>query len=64
MSLKVRTISVNLNAGTAKFFTDLDAASGKLREFGKEGVSATLAGARRLRCICWRTIRGYGAHGG
>jgi hypothetical protein len=34
MPRSVRTISVNLTAGTASFFRDLDQASGKVREFG------------------------------
>lgn len=37
MPRSVRTISVNLTAGTAQFFTDLQAASGRLRQFGREG---------------------------
>jgi hypothetical protein len=40
---KVRTISVNLTAGTAKFFADMDAAGAKIKEFGGKGVSEARA---------------------
>ena len=40
MATKVRTISVNLNAGTARFFTDLDAASGKIKQAGEKAKDA------------------------
>jgi hypothetical protein len=51
MATKVRTISVNLSAGTAKFFTDLDAASGKIRQFGQHGVSSVQATSGALRTL-------------
>ena len=51
MATKVRTISVNLTAGTAKFFTDLDAASGKLRDFGREGVSSAAGTAAAMHLL-------------
>src|ERR1039458_6718233 len=39
MATKAGSIVININAGTAKFHADLDQAKGKIREFGKTGVS-------------------------
>lgn len=46
---KVRTISVNLSAGTAKFFADMDAAGAKIKEFGGKGVSEARATAAAMK---------------
>jgi len=51
MSTKVRTISVNLTAGTAKFYSELDAASGKLKDFGREGVASADGTAAAMRAL-------------
>jgi len=51
MAIAARTITVNLTAGTAKFFKDVDAATGKLREFGHEGVTNVQATSGALRVL-------------
>ena len=51
MATRARTISVNLTAGTAKFFTDLDATAGKLKEFGSHGVSSMQATSGAIRTL-------------
>ena len=49
MPRAVRTISVNLSAGTAQFMADMEKASGKVREFGREGVTNVQATSGALR---------------
>jgi hypothetical protein len=47
----VRTISVNLTAGTASFFADLDKAGARIKQFGREGKDAmgnTVSEARAI----------------
>lgn len=51
MPRNVRTISINLNAGTAKFFADLDSAKAKIREFGHAGVSEAKATTAAMKAL-------------
>src|SRR5579863_8452905 len=51
MARNVRTITVNLNAGTAKFMADLDQASCKIKEFGQHGVTNVQATSGALRVL-------------
>lgn len=51
MPRSVRTISVNLNAGTAKFMGDLDRASNRLKEFGQRGVASAQGTSEALRTL-------------
>src|SRR5262249_22299088 len=51
MSHKARVISIDLQAGTAKFFADLNEASAKIRQFGHEGVTGVQATSGALRVL-------------
>jgi hypothetical protein len=51
MATRVRTISVNLTAGTAQFFADLREASGKIKEFKKEAVEGNKEVASEARSM-------------
>lgn len=51
MARSARTISVNLNAGTAKFFSDVDAAGAKIRQFGSHTVSSMQASSASIRLL-------------
>jgi hypothetical protein len=51
MATRVRTISVNLTAGTAQFFRDLDQASGKIKQFGKDAAEGNKEVASEARAM-------------
>lgn len=48
---KIRSITVNFNAGTAKFGQDVDKASAKVREFGGHTVSSMQASSAAIRTL-------------
>src|ERR1043166_5918693 len=51
MARSVRTIKVDFAAGTAKFFSDVDAAHAKIREFGGGTVGEAKAAHAALKVL-------------
>lgn len=51
MPRNVRQISVNLQAGTAKFFADMESAGAKVRDFGGHTVSSMQASSAAIRTM-------------
>lgn len=51
MARSARTISVNFSAGTAKFFTDVDRANAKIKEFGSAHVGEAAASRAALHAL-------------
>ena len=51
MGVKAGQITINLDAGTARFISEIDQAKGKLREFGATGVSSSRETTAALRVM-------------
>jgi hypothetical protein len=51
MARKAGVITIDLNAGTAKFLVDMDKANAKLRDFGKAGVNESKAVGTAMKAL-------------